>query len=289
MRRSRFVRCLLLAVFAAGLRAGENAPPAAPPADDAIAAVKRDYEVIQRTRSSLALQKLDLPDASLPSQPPPAVSAADLPASNLPLSRGGSAAKPAKAANWLLDAMAEKKSDPLDDLRAGQSASDAGSGNSLSLEGNLPGQPAKDANASVKSLDAADNPLTSFMSAWMTPRDLELLKVKNADTSGPGATGRTAADGSLHGDGLGTGRGPNAANAGLDAHINPYLANSAPGLTEGTKDLEAGPALGVPSYAPASSLPAIKGDFDPVKPPVPPADLLKPQDDSKYFPQLKRF
>jgi hypothetical protein len=289
MKRSRFVRCLLLAVFAAGLRAGENAAPVTPPTDDALAAVKRDYEVIQRTRSSLALQRLDLPDASLPSQPPPAVSATDLPASNLPLPRSGSTAKPAKSANWLLDAMTEKKSDPLDDLRAGQSASDAGSGNSLSLEGNLPGQPAKDANASVKSLDAADNPLTSFMSAWMTPRDLELLKVKNADTSGTGATGRTAADGSLHGDGLGTGRGPNAANAGLDAHINPYLANSAPGLTEGTKDLEAGPALGVPSYAPASSLPAIKGDFDPVKPRVPPADLLKPQDDSKYFPQLKHF
>jgi len=66
---------------------------------------------------------------------------------------------------------------------------------------------------------------------------------------------------------------------------NPYLADALPHATAKPKPSSTPPAASPPE--PASL--AVKDDAPPAKPAGPPAEVRKAQDDSKYFPQLKRF
>jgi len=275
MKATRRIRGLLLVVLTAGLRAGETPPsPPAAPAEDAIAAVKRDYEVIKGTQSSLERQRLDLPATGPSAQAPAAGETAAMSDLTPPLSPARSVSRPGKSANWLLDAMGEgeKKSDPLNGLRPGMTSGDSGQGSSLlSSAPDLPGPDQKLASP-AKPGDAVENPLTAYMSSWMTPRDLELLKDKGAEASSPVVANPSSA-------GL---RPAAGGGLGADPHANPYLVDLTPGLSEGPKDL-------VPAPGPTLALPTPTGDLAPLKNQPQPVDQFKLPDDSKYFPQLKRF
>lgn len=270
MNASRRIRGLLLAALAAGLRAEANPPPPAAPAEDAIAAVQRDYEVIKGTQSSLERQRLDLPAPSPSARTPALGDTAAMSEMNPPPSQGRIGSRPGKSANWLLEAMGEKTTDPLTDLRSGMLPGGNGRDNSLSSGQDLAGLDQKLPPPAKKPGDVVENPLTAYMASWMTPHDLELLKDKGAEANPPLAENQSPA-----------GMRP-AGGLGADSRANPYLADLAPGLIEGPKDLAPAPGQALPGPGP-------KGDFAPLKNQPPPSDQFKLPDDSKYFPQLKRF
>ena len=267
MNDSRRIRGLLVVVLTAGLRAGENPPPA----EDAIAAVKRDYEVIKGTQSSLERQRLDLPAPGASAQTPAAGDTAGMAELNAPLSQARPVARPAKSSNWLLEAMGEKKPEPLNGLSSGMTSGEGGRGISLSSEQDLIASEPKLPSAGAKSGDAVENPLTAYMASWMTPHDLELLKDKGAETNAPVGAGQTP-----------VGTRPAVRGLGGDLRANPYLVDLFPGMTEGPKDLS-------PAPGPTLALPAPTSDLAPLKNQPQPSDQFKLSDDSKYFPQLKRF
>ena len=169
------------------------------------------------------------------------------------------AGNPEKSANWLVDAMAEKTADPRDASRPGVASADAGS--------------ATNARGYSKPEDGSANPLSSYLAAWMTPRDLEILKIKTTDANTPGVTTGPGQDRLVS-------RGP--AQGPL---TNPYLADPTPPTSISPKTP---PTLPVPAPATLAP-PAPKNDAAPAKTPGPPADLIKSQEEQKYFPQLKRF
>ena len=170
------------------------------------------------------------------------------------------AGEPNKSANWLVDAMAEKPTDSQNDAKSGGAPGD---GRSL----------AKDPYAITKPADGVVNPLSSYLKTWITPRDYELLKAKGTDVNPAGVP-------------LGINRDATAP-AGLfpGMPVNPYLANAAPDVTAKPKPRPNPPAATPPE--PASL--AVKDDAAPAKTAGAPAEVRKAQDDSKYFPQLKRF
>lgn len=117
------------------------------------------------------------------------------------------------------------------------------------------------------------NPLSSYLATWMTPHDLEVLKLKDSTTNPTGLAGATGRSSKTRG-GLTT--GPPA---------NPYLPVPAPMAPAEGKTPPGAPAATLP--APASL--AAKTETAPAKTPGPPAEVIKSQADAKYFPQLKRF
>jgi len=170
------------------------------------------------------------------------------------------AGEPTKSGSWLVDAMNEKTAGAQDESKSGAAPGDAGSA-------------AKDPLAASKPEDRAVNPLSPYLKAWITPRDLELLKVKSSDADLLAAAIRTGRD---------------TKTLGVltpDERANPYLADLAPVVPIKVKALPSAP----PAPLPAPPAPATKNDAAPSKTPGPPAEVLKSQDDVKYFPQLKHF
>jgi hypothetical protein len=165
-----------------------------------------------------------------------------------------------KTGNWLVDAMGEKGTGAPDATKTGNGLGEVGSKANVAAAGPRPE-------------DGTVNPLTSYLSAWMTPHDLEVLKLQGTDTNRPGLGG-------------GAGRKSQPAARmmpGLSG--NPYLADSVAAVPAGAKAPEKAPSVNLP--APVSL--AVKNDPPLAKPPGPPAEVIKSQDDAKYFPQLKRF
>ncbi len=166
----------------------------------------------------------------------------------------------AKPANWLVDGVAEQTAGSRDDPKTGAAPGETGRRTNALRAGTKPD-------------DEDVNPLSSYLKAWITPRDYELLKAKGSDANPPGAnveTGRAA-------------RAPAGLTPGLQA--NPYLADAAPGVTAKPKTPPNPPTATPPV---AASL-VVKDDAPVAKTPGPPAEVRKAQDDAKYFPQLKRF
>jgi len=170
------------------------------------------------------------------------------------------AEEPAKSANWLVDAMADKAADSRDDAKPGASQADGRSATAVS-------------HVFPKPDDGAANPLSSYLATWMTPRDLEILKIKSTDANIPGGTTVSGKDRSAA-------RGP-----ATNLNKNPYLIDIAPEVATNAKEPPPAPAPKSLVLVP----PAEKKDAAPAKTPGPPPDLIKSQEDQKYFPQLKRF
>jgi hypothetical protein len=299
-RRSQY---LLWAFLATGLRAEDKSAPA--PAEDAIVAAKRDYDLIKGAKtSSLDPQRMDLPRMEAPAMHLSSDEMAVFLESEAAQKKKAKDPKKGKSENWLVDAMNAKRPDSRDEVKAGMAA-DPEDEQAAALAADVKEAPRNDSDpksgsALAKPAPAADNPLTAYMSAWMTPKDLDLLKVKPAETTltaavdkgagGPAETGLV--DGLLRSDTT-TGSG-NAAPTGpaAESRTNPYLAEFATDSTPaaGMKDLLNLPAPGSPSYTPpVTLLPAVPNDLGPAKTGTSPMDLLKTPSDTKYFPQLKRF
>ncbi len=302
MSVSRCSRYLLVGLMAAGLRAEEKTGPASPPPEDAIIAAKRDYDLIKGAKSSsLDPQKIDLPKMEAPMMHLSGDEMSAFLESEAAQKKKAKDLKKGKSENWLVDAMSEKKTDSRDEGKATAiSGTEDEPATSLTADvKDVPRNDTKSNTASAKPAAAGDNPLTTYMSAWMTPKDLDLLKVKPAETNlvaGPDKTpehGADAAmfDGLVRGDpaigSVDTGSRPTA-----ETRTNPYLAEFAPDSTAaaGMKDLLSLPAPSGPSYSPAHPLlPTAQNDLSPAKTGTAPMDLLKTPNDAKYFPQLKRF
>ena len=168
---------------------------------------------------------------------------------------------PNKSGNWLVDAMTGTPADSPDDSKSGEAP---GGGRPM----------ARDQPAGTKPADGVVNPLSSYLKTWITSRDYELLKAKGSDGNPRGLTAGAGRDDALAPAGLTPGMPP-----------NPYLPDAAPGVA--AKPI---PRPNPPAATPPGSVSlAAKDNAAPAKTAGPPAEVRKAQDDSKYFPQLKRF
>jgi hypothetical protein len=299
-----FTGLLLASAAADGVRADEAEKKAV---NDTITATKRDLEALKTDHILPVDQKLSLPGMEAPSMSMPS----SLPASPLRQNEPGPA--PTKSATWLLDAM-EKDSPRSPDERSRDTTGKFGTDSksqagpfgdaketARSADGTDRREPARGETERLSNVKDAPNPLTSYMTGWMTPRDFNLLLKpeetgaatlpgSSLDTPGqslflPGSTNFAAAlPGGAVSD-LAVRNGP----AGPGPAENPYLQAIALPSPQGgplPAELNAPPVqLAAPRPAPLS-LPPVS---EPDKPAPYRPEMLKRDDDAKYFPQLKRF
>jgi hypothetical protein len=268
---------------------------AGPP--DPIAEAKRQFEAIRNQRRELVSDA----ELKLNIAPPPALSI-DQPSPQQ--ARAASPFDAAKADNrktWLLDAMRQSgKTDEKGRRRGDDEAMGAQDpGRNKGPAGDTEAAP-RDSRMKQQTAPGVD-PLRGYLAVWMTPGDYSLLVKPTKDraetalandlTAGlaPLSTlGGRAADESW--------AGPGGSSTPTDStpHANPYLQTS----QFGTAALGAvGGSASIPAGAQAESKPPIPASAktpeytDPAQPAALPAlpDRLKPADDKKYFPQLKRF
>jgi len=296
VRRSLLV---LLVSAAAAAHAGEP-----PPAPAGIDAAKRDFDAVKNARSNAVAPRSDVPAVSTPELH---LSGDDFSAfreSQRTESDRAKNLKDRKSRGWLVDAMEEKKPDSRSHARKGDRATtderdDATDSNTATDPANLLTAPAeKNERESPRTPAAAtDNPLNNYMAGWMTPKDYDLLKVRPETDAGaiagPARVGESAATApGVESLLRPSSSGPGAERAPFmlpDSKSNPYLADLLPSPGGGPAE-----ALRLPPPPPAptrveSFAPLPKNDLPPPKSAVSPADLLKPSNDAKYFPQLKRF
>ena len=275
---------------------GTNAPPAAETPPDPIAEAKRQFEAIRNQRREIvsdAELKLNIAPPTLPMDQP-------LPQ---PLRAASSpdAAKADAQKTWLLDAMRQPGKTDGKSRRSGEE--EAVTADDFGFEK----KPAESAESTPrdsrgqKHTAPAGDPLRDYLAAWMTPADYALL-VKPTKARQDAALGTDFMAGlvplAMLGDrtspDMRTGADVSLAPAGLAPRENPYLKTSQFTATA------FGPASSVtstfngaqPETKPPVPASALAPDYtNPPQPATPPAlpDRLKPADDRKYFPQLKRF
>ena len=301
MSARRYSCILLLATSAVWIRAEEKSPPPAPPpASDGISSAKRDFDGLKNSRTTLEQQKLDVPQVSSPT-----LHLTDE-YSNFTQAEAAEKkerdAKKGKSDNWLVDAMQEKpesggkKLKPAEAFKAPDE--DREQSTLLKLNDEESARLAsKNSENNSKGLAPADNPLTGYMSSWMTPKDYDLLKVKPAETNDTPTISLSidrGSDPALLGGLMRTNASASAAHlpVGVSAErpANPYLTDFGPLPAAPTKEFNAPPLSASIDLGPSlTPQPARKGDQSPPLASPTPVDLLKPSTDSKYFPQLKRF
>jgi hypothetical protein len=227
-------------------------------------------------------------------------------------------AKKRKSANWLIDAVEEEKRREMksgtgsrDELRSDREAEMLATPNGPNAATSQEPTPATAAKAGDRpqerrSNTPASNPLTSFMSDWMTPQDLALLQANGVSGAAPGAvtpmantadpaasipTATAQATGSSLESALGAlgvGANKNSAPAASVTHENPFLQN----LT-GADSLSA--AFSAPVFTPPPPPPSPAPTVF-TAPPAEPAptrsaipDFLRPSEDAQAFKPMKRF
>lgn len=298
---------LCLAVWAVALRAGEPPPPA-PAAPDGISAAKREFDTLKGPRNVPESQKIDLPISAPPTLNLGNDEMAQLLNAQAEQKKQGANKKNKgqRGTNWLVDAMTQKSDT--------KSTGSTDRGGKHEAESGL--DPSDDGLATTSLLDAAetparetsrpeprrpeqhDNPLTSYMSGWMTPKDYELLRVKPAADGLP-STGGSAGDPVLSVENLArassTGPAYQAPAAPApDLASNPYLnapGENPAGLAAAARDFANVPPPVAPTAAPPAPAMAPAPEMTPPPPRNDPPinDVLKPNNDTKYFRQLKRF
>jgi len=279
---------------------GTKAPPATDPAPpDPIAEAKRQFEAIRNQRREMvsdAELKLNIAPPALPMDQP-------LPR---PLRAASSleAAKAAKAdaqKTWLLDAMRQPAKTGGKSRRPGEE--EAATADDFGFEK----KPAESAESTPRDSRGQEHtapvgdPLRDYLAVWMTPADYAVL-VKPTKDRQEAALGTDFTAGlaplAMVGDwtspGMRTGADVSPAPADLAPRENPYLKSSQFTATAfGTASSVASTFNGVqpeprPLVPPSALTPDRTNPPQPVTPPALP-DRLKPADDRKYFPQLKRF
>lgn len=294
---------LFLLAWTTGVFADEPKPAAdkgpAQPSEDSISAAKRDFAGIKAARDGL-----DQPAAKLPSLSTPDFSSGS--AAPRPLTSGTTAADALvakKSANWLVDAMMkpdQKESHDLQSKTPGGTKSErnelAGNGSSGATDSRLSADKNAELPSAERRVGPEFNPLTRYMSGWMTSQDYALLK--------PGLDGATSASLSSRGDPSLPSRSANAASLGdagsaLDLSAGNKAAPFAlpkPAENPFLQSLNSGGAFTANPIPPqAVSIPGSSANASsaaPVEIPPPKSripDFAKPATDEKYFKQLKRF
>lgn len=304
----RHSHLLVLAVFAVAARAADNPPPpATAPSADPLAAARRDFDAVKGARAPAVPERLDLPSVTTPmphltSDEMSAFMEAQAAEKKREQEKAG---KSKRSANWLVDAMEQRKQEAEGKTEhAAEADGSLTSSDSTLMADRLDTAPTtskRRAGDEAKVPPAGDNPLTGYMAGWMTSKDFELLKVRPADgefSSAPARTSDRAAEpaglsGLLPGGVTGGGSDPRSAGRSVagEPRSNPYLADlgDTSGLLAGGKDVLSLPAPSASTYAPPAATLAPKGEIAPIRTEVPIADPLKPSTDAKYFRQLKRF
>jgi hypothetical protein len=309
MRPCPSPRFLLLMLLAAG--GGSLAWAQAPIDAGGIAGAKQEFQALQRAESAPNSARVELPRINVPQL---SDTAPDAPT---PLSREKTLAAQKEISrqskNWLVDAMmkgghgrrdavARSHADSRSDADGiAEAAAASGPFAQLTDEqtvpsrsaleptrqsgrGELPDEPGPDPLANVS------NPLSAYMAGWISAPDRALLLPKPDEI-------RAGPDG-LQPDAAAI-QGPRNLNdgppAGLDAFkstaANPYLPISDTGPLNLPPAASLLPPPAPPELAaPAPLPPAAAPTPPPSRPPAnAPPDFAKPDDDAKYFPQLKRF
>ena len=273
------------------LAAEQTAPPSSsvPLPEDSVAAARRDLEAIKTARGTPRRN----------AERSPAIFGAGPSSRRADGFVGGKAPNgqekaAKKAENWLVDAMQKKSSRGPDGRESDEEIL------TLAREAKLTPDDTE-ATASRRTnrqsprpvphdrAESAANPLSQFMSAWMTPQDYKLLQPTWGREAGGGPreefpsavpanpTGSAVVAGAL-------GRAP-AEPGGRQARENPFLAalSAAP-----TSQAPSAPATSAPAPAPAkptaSAMPP-----PPESTPKNAPSFVKPLEDAKYFKPLKRF
>ena len=269
----------------------ETAPP------DPIAEAKRQFEAIRNQRREFvsdAELKLNIaPPPTLPTDQPqlwqPRVASTP------------DAAKADAPKSWLLDAL--RPSGKTDDKgrRRGEdeTATAADFGFEKRLAGDAETAP-RDSRAQAQTAPAVD-PLRDYLALWMTPANYALLVKPTKDrpetalvTDLSAGFAPLAMLESRTNPDMGTGANASLVPADLAPHENPYLKTSqSSAAVFGAAGCNAATFTGAQSeFKPPIPTGARTSEYaNPPQPVTPPAlpDRLKPPDDKKYFPQLKRF
>lgn len=258
---------------------------------------KREFDALGDTTKSLPGVKDQSVMPSLSGIHLSPEDAVDVPVGSTARKGGDATAKPGRGQNWLLDAMLKEPKSTKSGSTKSSTRDDADEDEKslepfqkLILE-QMRGDTAKaetmaDAAKAEKELsDAVVNPLTDFMSAWISPRDHALLlPEKSADT--PAIPRFNAPDtvGVFTGGEIAKGDRsflPNntPANPYLDSIVSP--ANSI-GAPRPAADPTPAPVVN-PIQMPSAGheKPRAQDTLAPI--------IAKPEEDARYFPQLKRF
>jgi hypothetical protein len=284
----RALGSLFLVLAAAALRAGDSpAPPA-----DAIAQAKKDFASIKQPAAS-ADQGLGLRAADAKDDGAARPDGAALPAP---------AARKEGTGNWLVDAMEQKPGHPQASQGDGLIEGDI----DLLREADTPAAGSTQATkggegAASKGLAATVfNPLDAFMEGWISAHDRDLLlPARRGDSLMGGEQGGARAK-AFSGIDLGQ-RGALAdgglpypgAQADSRTLANPYVgdldaASLAPARPLSAPDTAGFSPLVFPDLSRGMSAPGADPRFlDPSGALLP--DFTQPQDDDKYFRQMKRF
>jgi hypothetical protein len=296
---------LLLAVLASAARADDAAPPA-----DSIAAAKKDIAAIKspvnQADTAAALPALDMKDVG----PVPGSARPDL--SMLLSQERDAALDPSKkktgTGNWLVDAMDKNtssrasRSKEKDDILKGDPDLVRADEKGVRLERDpLSPDDAVEKERAKEPVEPVYNPLDAFMAGWVSARDRDLLLTSSKGDGLNGADlGKARAD-ALPGVEAGQ-PGPAAdlaiqqvdASSFEDAKgANPYVWALDLPLELPMKSLAAPDAS---AFAPAEFQDAVRGlsgpgvDARPVDASrsfVP--EFAQPDDDDKYFKQMKKF
>ena len=284
--------------LAATLVAADKQPAETPalPAEDSIAAARRDLELIKAAKGSAAEQ----PRSGLPQ-----FSGSEMqfhptaqPRLTSPLTPAGAAAAK-KSTNWLVDAMMKKPTGMT--AEKGRLEDKSGLENEEVRSENETDERSRDPKVSSKadrqdarqSTEPIVNPLTNFMAGWMTPQDYKLLQSGMGAESPANlvARGEQASNtvfpgaGAVVPSGFSTVGKPTPGPGTQIPKENPFLQEFTAIAATASKPSAIPPAVIVnPPTAKASM---------PVPEPPPPRStspgFVKPNDDAKYFKPLKRF
>jgi len=284
----------LAATLVAAEKPSAESSPA--PAEDSIAAARRDLELIKAAKGGATEQ----PRGGLPQFSGSEIQFTPTAQPRLahPLTPAETAAAK-KSTNWLVDAMMKKPASATDEKgrlenKSGWENAEIRSENATDNRSQEPTfSPKADRQEARQTTEPIVNPLTSFMAGWMTPQDYKLLQSKTAAESAANLVARgehastavfPGAGGALTGLSS-VGKPPSNATAQVPRE-NPFLQDIGVTAATASKPLGSIPPPAIVTQTTAKpSIPA-------PEPPPPRAiapGVVKPNDDAKYFKPLKRF
>ncbi len=268
--------------------------------------VRQDLQDIKASKAEITRPRVELPSISGP----------ELPAASSPMpslqARDSQAAVRVKSANWLLDAMSgtavnTEEEEKLLLLTGEKTETELQLEKRFRLPGEKTGKAPSglhkkpvDMDRNFSSQLTIENPLTAFMGDWISQRDHALLLRKaTSDSASNRPLVSLSAITDYRGAGMLIGTSfsadrtaapTNAFSLSTPTSENPYLQTLLPPLPESPTMGPDVSALGQPRSDPRSVPINLRNEPSVTagKPPVP-AELAKPEDDKKYFPQLRRF
>jgi hypothetical protein len=279
----------------------------AQPEPGVLEAAKQDLQDIQASKTDTSRTRVELPSISGPE-----LRGASGPLQG-PRAQVGERSTPGKSDNWLLDAMSAtdertEEEEKLLILTGEKTETELQLEKRFRLPGEKIGQTpstqsqkTKEENRNPSNQPAIDNPLTAFMGDWISQRDHALLlpKATSSPASNSARVSLPMPTDIYQGAGTPITAGFSdevtaATTSGFtisnDPSENPYLQTFLQPLPESSAMRPEISALGQPRNDPSAT--SIRRQSDPLVTagkPLMPVELAKPDEDKKYFPQLKRF